>query len=306
VIERCGETAFSRGDLKGSYDTARRTGAPARSPPGGAPPPPHGTFSGGAVGDIFRERTTTTVSGGIPLIPIRVTLIAALAALAACRDSAGTPATAALALRPTFAAGTNLDALGLVIDNVYLAVWRPATEQLLVERTVPFPTDAEEVPLAVAVPLADASEVVSVLLELRAGTQMLFFGGQDVLLQAGAAAGTPVDVPINYFGPGANVASLTILPRDTTVTTGDSVQFLVTAIDATQTPVVDFYAGWSTSDTLLGTIDATGLYRAPAVVPLRAGVRVRARTPTGVADSILVTFQTAQPAARGGTTPGGP
>lgn len=224
-------------------------------------------------------------------------------ALAACGDPAGARGTATLAIHPTFAAGANLDALGLVIDNVYVAVWRPATEQLLVERTVPFAADAQEVPLAVAVPLADASELVSVLLELRAGTQMLFFGGQDVLLQAGGAAGAPVDIPISYFGPGANAVALTILPRDTTVTTGDSLQFAVTAIDATQAPVPDFYAAWSTSDTLLGTVNATGLFRAPAVVPLRAGVFVRARTPAGVADSVLVTFRTPLPATGAGAVP---
>jgi hypothetical protein len=224
----------------------------------------------------------------------------ALTAIAACADPAGTAGTATLALAPTFAAGTRLDALNLVIDNVRVTVLRPAAETVLADQTAPFNVESQEVLLAVLVPLQQPSETLFVGVELRAGTQVLFSGGQTMAVTSGVVAGAPVPVQVGYVGPGANVASLIILPRDTTVSTSDSLQFTVTAIDAAQAPVPDFYAGWSTSDTLLARVDATGLLIAPPVAPVRAGVRVRAITPTGVGDSVLVTFQGPAPALIGG------
>ena len=221
----------------------------------------------------------------------RPALALTLCALAACGDPSGTAGSATLALLPTFAAGTNLDALSLVIDNVHVVVFRPASETVVTDVTTPFSVDAQEVRLIVRVPLEEPSETLFVGVDLRAGSQVLFSGGQSMAVTSGAIVTPPTPVPLAYFGPGANIAGLIILPRDTTVTTGDSLQFTVTANDSGQAPVPDFYVGWSTSDTLLGTVNATGLFRAPVVAAARAGVRVRAITPTGVADSVLVTFQ---------------
>jgi hypothetical protein len=231
----------------------------------------------------------------------RHALAVALVTLAACGDPSGTAGSATLALRPTFAAGTNLDALSLVIDNVHVMVYRPASEELVTDVTTPFSLEAQEVRLTVRVPLEEPSETLFVGVDLRAGTQVLFSGGQDMALTSGASTTPPTPVPLSYFGPGANIAGLIILPRDTTVTTGDSLSFTVTAIDSGQAPVPDFYVGWSTSDSLRGTVNATGLFRAAAVAPARAGVYVVATTPTGVADSVLVTLAAPTPAQIVGT-----
>jgi len=225
-----------------------------------------------------------------------------LVTLSACGDPSGSAGTIHLTLRPTFAAGTSLEALSLVIDNVHVQVYRPASEALVTDRTSPFSVEADEVSLTVPVTLTQPTETLSVVLELRAGAQVLFFGFQDVTVQAGGAGGgAPPDIPLSYSGPGANIAAITISPRDTSVTNGDSVAFTVTAIDSSQAPVPDFYVGWSTGDTTLGTINAAGRFRAAAVTPVRAGVYVRARTPTGVADSIHVLFQAPAPAEIDGT-----
>ena len=166
----------------------------------------------------------------------RPALAVALVTLAACGDPSGTARSATLALRPTFAAGTNLDALSLVIDTVHVVVYRPASEELVTEVATPFALDAQEVQLTVRVPLEQPSETLFVGVDLRAGTQVLFAGGQDIAVTAGASTTPPTPVPLSYFGPGANIAGLIILPRDTTVTTGDSLQYAVTAIDSAQAP----------------------------------------------------------------------
>ena len=227
----------------------------------------------------------------------RATLALALVLLSACGDPAGTGGTAMLILRPSFAPGTSLAALSLVIDNVHVVVIRPATEALLADRTAPFSVEAQEVRLSVPVALTQPSETLSVVLELRAGTQVLFSGQQDVAVQAGSAGGSaPANIPLGYSGPGANIAALIISPRDTSVTSGDSLAFAVSAIDSNQAPVASFYVGWSTSDTTLARINAAGLLRTPATAPVRTGVSVRALTPTGIADSVFVTFQAPLPA----------
>ena len=221
----------------------------------------------------------------------RVPLALALATLAACGDPSGVAGSATLALEPTFAAGTNLDALSLVIDRVRVVAYRSASEEVVADQTTPFAVDAQEVVLTIRIPLEQPTETLSVSVDLLAGSQALFSGGQSMTVTSGATTTPPAPVTLFYFGPGANVAALIILPRDTTVTTGDSLQFTVTAIDAAQAPVPDFYVGWSTSDSLRGTVNATGLFRAAAVAPVRAGVYVTATTPTGVSDSVLVTLQ---------------
>ena len=226
----------------------------------------------------------------------RVLTALGLATLAACGDPSGTTGSATLALRPTFAAGTRLDALSLVIDNVRVVVYRPASEAVVTDVTTPFSVDEQEIRLAVRVPLEEPSETLFVSMDLRAGTQVLFSGGQSMTVTSNASTTPPTPVPLGYLGPGSNIGALTILPRDTTVTTGDSLPFTVTAIDSAQAPVVDFYVGWSTTDSLRGTVNATGLFRAAAVAPARAGVYVIATTPTGVADSVLVTLQAPTPA----------
>lgn len=232
----------------------------------------------------------------------RAVLALAVVLMWACGDPAGTAGTVNLTLRPTFAPGTSLEALSLVIDNVHVDVYRPASEALVANRTVPFSVEAQEVQLAIPVALTQPSETLSVLLELRAGTQVLFFGAQDVAVQAGGTSGNPpADIPLGYTGPGANIAALNISPRDTSLTTGDSLAFAVSAIDSSQAAVPSFYVGWSTSDTTLARINAVGLLRAPATAPVRSGVYVRALTPTGIADSVLVTFQAPQPAQVNGT-----
>ncbi len=229
------------------------------------------------------------------------TALAVTVLTGACGDATGGPGTGtvALALRPSFAAGTHLDALSLVIDNVHVTVYRPASEQVVTDETAPFNVDAQEIRLTVRFDLEQPSETLYVVLELRAGSQVLFAGGEFVAVRAGGGSTAPVLIPLGYIGPGANVAALTISPRDTTLTPGASAPFDVSAIDSAQAPVTSFYAGWSTSDTALATVNAAGLL---STVASRNGtVYLRARTPTGVADSVQIILPTGGAAQISGT-----
>src|SRR5207247_11397514 len=80
--------------------------------------------------------------------------------------------------------------------------------------------------------------------------------------------------------------ALTLTPRDTVLTFGDSFRFRVSARDASGAPVALFYVAWSSSDTTGLRVNATGLARAPSA---RAALTLRARAPRGAADSTPVT-----------------
>src|SRR5438046_338893 len=67
---------------------------------------------------------------------------------------------------------------------------------------------------------------------------------------------------------------------------GDAFRFRVSARDASGAPVTPFYVAWSSSDTTGLRVNATGLARAPSA---RAALTVRARAPSGAADSTPVT-----------------
>jgi hypothetical protein len=123
-----------------------------------------------------------------------------------------------LSVRPVY---NNSGALfaPLAIDNLRLTVIRPPST-VLKTVTGPFPSNTDTVQVTAAqIPLDAASEDLEVTIELFAGTTPMFFGRQTVTVTAGAPA-PPASVPMLYQGPGANMATLTLAPRDTTVGPG--------------------------------------------------------------------------------------
>ncbi|HEY6238560.1 MAG TPA: hypothetical protein VIZ68_05185, partial [Thermoplasmata archaeon] len=97
----------------------------------------------------------------------------------------------------------------------------------------------------------------------------------------------PAQVPVIYSGPGQNVATLTLGPLDSVLTQGGTLQFRVTAKDGQGAAVANFYVSWTTSDTTVAKVDATGTLKAPL---LRRAINVQAKTPNGVTTSTSVTF----------------
>src|SRR2546428_535244 len=213
--------------------------------------------------------------------------LALLLVLAACQDDPAGPrrgGPAYLAVQPVFGSAVELASFGLIADTVRLDVVRPPADTLRT-LTVFFDPDSSQIRLGANVPLRVPVETLAVHLELRGGGFALFSGTAPVEVRAGQP-GTPHEILLAYTGPGSNVASVTIAPRDTVLTFGDSLRFHVTARDLAGAPVSLFYVLWSASDSTSLRMTPTGLARAPGA---RATLWVRARTPTGVADSTPVT-----------------
>src|SRR3989442_8074999 len=213
--------------------------------------------------------------------------LALLLVLAACHDDPAGPrrgGPAYLAVQPVFGSAVELASFGLIADTVRLDVVRPPADTLRT-LTVFFDPDSSQIRLGANVALRVPVETLAVHLELRGGGFALFSGTAPVEVRAGQP-GTPHEILLAYTGPGSNVASVTIAPRDTVLTFGGSLRFHVTARDLAGAPVSLFYVLWGASDSSALRMTPSGLASAPGA---RATLWVRARTPTGVGDSTPVT-----------------
>ena len=215
-------------------------------------------------------------------------LLGAALLLVACRDSISPRVAAArLAIVPVLPASPARAVLAM--NRVRLVVVRPPEETLL-DRTYTFPSDASELTIDENVPLVGEVEELEISVTLLSDGTELFSGSTLVEVRAGRDA-TPVEVPVAYIGPGANIASLAIAPRDTVIPFGGQVSFRASAIDAQQQPVPDFFVSWTSNDPAR-VPSTTGVLQGGNA---RATVVVTARAPNGVFSTSTVTV--APPAA---------
>lgn len=211
--------------------------------------------------------------------------VAATLLVTCARETAGPGRRAALSVVPVLPAGTNLAAFNLVIDGVRVIVVDPPADTVF-DKTYPFPASETGLQLQADIPLDQSRQTFRVTIRLLSGATVLFEGTQDVTLSSGSSNPSR-QIPVTYAGPGQNVATLTIDPVDSVLSFGAAFTFRPSARDNQGNLVSSFYLSWTTSDTLVAPIDATGRLVAPNV---RGGVMVSARTPNNVSASTPITF----------------
>ena len=221
----------------------------------------------------------------------RVLLTAGLAlTLATCQDGTAPQTTfAPVAVAPVFPSDAALQSFGLAIDGVRFIVVRPsAPPDTLADTTVALPPNAESIDLDLRVPLISSPETLYVSIVAMSGAIPLFTGTAPVEVLRGVTPSTATTIPVlTYVGPGAGVDSIAVLPRLPFIFFNDSLRFQVEAFQA-GVPVSQVYVSWTTSDTTVARVNGNGVLRAP---PLRRSLRVIARTPGGLRDSVMATFQ---------------
>ncbi len=218
---------------------------------------------------------------GVALGRLALVLLAA-ASLVTCTEeptSPTRPGVGTLRVTPQFNAYARL--VPLTLDNVRVIVVRPPSDTIL-RAARSFSPGTQQLTLNLPVLLLSSSEALQVTLELYAGSTLLFTGTSTVQVTAGVSAPPPASVPVSYQGPGATLTTLTLAPRDTSVTLGATFPFGATAVDGQQNNVPQFYVSWSADN---GTIDAAGVFTAPTA---RDTLYVHAVTPNGVRDSTRV------------------
>jgi hypothetical protein len=193
---------------------------------------------------------------------------------------------ATLRLQPVFDAFSRN--AGLPLDQVRVIVIRPPSDTLA-NVNQHFDPTSQQLRLNIPVRLERSTESLELHLEMYSGSILLFTGMDFVTVTAGTT-NPAAPITMTYQGPGTNVGSVTLTPRDTTVLFGGSFDFQASAVDSQQQPVVQFYVGWTAS---AGTVDGNGRFTAPNAVDT---VLVTATTPTGITDATRV-FVIAPPAA---------
>ncbi len=220
------------------------------------------------------------------LLGVAVVALFSRCSLDRASDATGVPGIVSFSLRGDIPPQYQLFASNLAIEQVRLALVRPPGDTIgTLTRTLPL--DSSSVRFSLAVALTSQAESLLAVLEYRTTQGVVLFRGQvRVEARVGAPAATAPSVPLLYIGPGGNIAGLNLSPVDDTLNAGDSLEYLVTAIDSSQQPVANFYVSWSTSDPRVA-INALGLVRAPDITKK---IDVTALTPNGTIAQTTLTI----------------
>src|SRR5262245_12527304 len=118
----------------------------------------------------------------------------------------------ALAINPTLPRASQVSGGDIVPFTNVRIILRRSDESLALDTVVAFPSNAEEISLAISVPLSNSvtsdGESFSLTMEYRnAAGDVVFRAGPVVVIIVpfvpGGPPPTPVDVPADYVGPGA-------------------------------------------------------------------------------------------------------
>lgn len=206
-------------------------------------------------------------------------------ALTSCTDDFGTsPAgktRAMLAIVPHFSEdAANISATlaeaGLEFDRVRIVIVRPANDTLK-DTTVAFTPTSTQITLELSV-LAVPAEALEAGIQFTQAGKLMFSGKGPVraVNATQSATATPVQIDVQYAGPGATATNLSIMPGAGVYSLSSTTTFTAKAFAGTvelpDTPIF-----WSVSNEALATISAAGVLTPKGT---RGLVRVLARSPT--------------------------
>lgn len=222
---------------------------------------------------------------GRALVPF---IIALIVTAVACGDvlepsAAQHPGLAFAVARPAAGSTAASVVFGADIDTVFVQIWRP-NESIAAETTVTFPATENSLSLKLDIDLTTEAETLWAYIELRDGSSTLWYGDAEIILRERTVPKVP-EFALTYVGPGNDAVTVGISPRTIFVAAGSSAQYAATAYNGQGQPTPS-PIGWNVSDTRLATVDETG--KLTARVGANGTVRLRAFTPTGVADSLDV------------------
>lgn len=225
------------------------------------------------------QRTRRARSWAVALVALALTV---------CGDPPLGPASGAeravrLAFQPAFVQAHRAlyQVASAEIDNVHL-VLRDAVGTVVLDTIIAFPPGQDSVAIAATVLVRGESERFAVKFELRAGTQTLFEGTQDVVAKPGVNTPAPTTIPLVFVGPGARAARVTVSPTSSTLQAGSTVRLTAEVADASGAPIADALLSWSSSNEASATVNNSGVVTA---LNTRGTAVITATTLSGIAGS---------------------
>jgi hypothetical protein len=217
----------------------------------------------------------------------------AAAALASCMDvfqgSAPGNARASLAIAPRFSeaaslASATLATAGVTYNSVRIVIVRPVSDTLK-DTTIAFSPSSPEVTLELSIATAPGDSVEAGLQFKQDGT-VIFSGTKKItaIAPTSSVTATPVEVLVDYTGPGASAASVTITPGAGLYSSVSNTQFTAKAFDNASAEIANPPIFWSVSDESKASISASGVLTPKAQ---RGTIEVTAAVPNGVAKQTI-------------------
>jgi hypothetical protein len=200
----------------------------------------------------------------------------------------------ALAINPTLPTASQVSGGDVVPFTNVRIVLRRSDQTIAIDTVVAFPSNAEEISLAISVPLSNSvtsdGEPFSLTMEYRnAAGDVVFRAGPVVVLIVpfvpGGPPPTPVDVPADYVGTGSQATRVEIQPTAITLLANQTTTFTAQAFDVDVvlpgTPVF-----FTTSNAAIVDVTTAGLATAKNV---RGTATITANLLTGQTANATVT-----------------
>ena len=201
----------------------------------------------------------------------------------------GAPLVGGLQVAPVLPPNFSRFAVGLGVEQIHL-VLQGGRQQALVDTVIAFSANATSLTIRLPVLLSSTSESLSLTISYETLTGTVLFTGQQTIQVRAGLPTTPPQIPVQYVGPGANVAYLYVTPSDSVVTFGDTALMDVQAYDSLNQLVSGVYINWQTDDPAI-VIDAQGRLRAPNGI---GSAVVYAQAPNGSQGAALMYFAPGQ------------
>jgi uncharacterized protein YjdB len=212
-------------------------------------------------------------------------IVAGCVAAAACSDSSSingiAPGHARLSLAPQFAT-TPAGGPVVTLSRIDAYLISPTNDSTF--STSPFVEGQATLSFDIPLPGSEA-EVTLDLTGFDANGVEAYHARQKYRIKAGNNDGLSPPV-LEYSAPDSKVQSIHVEPGSVTLDAGASTTLTISGTDATEAPVSPVRVGWTSRDPAIASVDDGGVVTA---MQLSGQTYIVARTPTNVADSVLVT-----------------
>lgn len=202
----------------------------------------------------------------------------------------GVPVIGGLQIAPVLPPNFSRFAVGLGVEQIHLVLQGGQRQQALIDTVIAFSPNATSLTIRLPVLLSSTTDSLGLTISYETVTGTVLFTGQQMIQVRAGFPTTPPPVPVQYVGPGANVAYLYVTPADSVVTFGDTALMDVQAYDSLNQLVSGVYINWQTDDPSI-VIDAQGRLRAPNAI---GSAVVYAQAPNGSLGAALMYFAPGQ------------